>query len=755
MKTIGKAILIVVMLSLILLAAWPFSGDVYGRFRPAQIPPEYYALNSYFEKNEGLYRGWWLPIDYGFVYYQWSGYYPPSHPFFTSEPWVLWDSDLASYLYIFGILNGGTDSIGTILSSLGVKYVILRTDISSQPQIGYWDELSRALSGLQNQKDLKLIFHDGYLYVFEVTEEPKYIAVGQLALIFGGYQVAMDLYETKQLNSTSYEYVFAQQLNGEQLINLIKYSNLIAFGPHNNINESALQLLDNDFIYPSGLSNWSRISGSDFYPYYLNPLSIQKNLALDWSGDIPFGNTLVITDNEGASFEIPIFVNSSGDYEVWFRLLKSPLSGMITVNIQGNLYHVNTTANKAYLSWVKVANLWLNKGNHTILVTNSKGFNAINVMLVEPKVKIDEVVNNFYSMIKDKTVIKVDREFYKIPLLVDQEAWPNEFINGSRPMGLEWIADGRYIAQIFVPDRPEISAVELWLARYNATANLLVDLVPVVNSVPDLNHILAEAKIPPQNVGYVASGPVMVNLTYENLTVGKPYAIVLRQENNSGTKWGEGDKLYFAYFTLGVDAYPPGYLLISNNQGKSWCKCHGNQDLLFRIYVKGNPERTYNLLESQFYKINIYVWNSSKNEFYRLNNSLYVKGQTTHIKLNQYNPGIYQVTVNSSEPFVLSVSEEYDPLWQLNIEGAEHLPVLSTMNGYYVNKTGEFVIIAKYGMNIPFEVGRWLSLLFIIGMIILLVLIRLKPLNKWRKYRYSFHIHIFITHWLFKKFKHS
>jgi len=731
----GKTLLTAIMLSLIILASWPFSGDVYGRFRPARIPQKYYELNSYFERSEGLYRGWWLPIDYGFVYYRWSGYYPNSHPFFTNKPWILWKSDLANYLYIYGILNGGTDKIGSILSSLGVKYVILRTDVNPQPQIGYWDELSRALSGLQRQKDLKLVFHDGYLYVFEVSEEPRYVSISKLALVFGGFKVPMTLHESEIVNITNYTFVLAEQLSGEQLMNFMKYSNLIVLGPHNDIEELSLQLLDKDFIYPSGSPNWSSISGSAFYPYYLNPLSVKNNLLIDWSGDMAYGNVLTTTSNEGASLEIPISINSSGEYEIWFRVLKSPLSGLITINLQGRLYNVSTMANDAYLDWIKIADVKFKRGRYHMLVTNSKGLNAINAILVEPKVKIEETVSNVYSMIKGKTIIKVDKEFYKIPLLADQQAWPSEFISGIKPMGLDWIADGRYVAQIFVPNRPEIHAVELWLARYNPTANLLVELVPVINGMPEINRVLAKAEVPPQRMGYVASGPVKVNLVYENLTVGKPYAIVLKQKNDSGTKWGEGDAIYFAYFTWNLDAYPHGYPSISDDQGKSWHKWHSEGDLLFKIYVPGNTERTYNLLESQFSKTVIYIWNASINEFSILNNPLYEEEERMSLNFELCYPGMYHVVINASKPFVLALSERYDPLWQVNIKDTIHLPLLSTMNGYYVNKTGEFEMVIEYAMNAPFELGKRLSLLSIIGMTILLALLELKPLDKWREYR--------------------
>ena len=202
----------------------------YGRFRPAQIPKEYYELDSYFTYREGSYRGWWLPIDYGFVYYSWSGYYPNSHAFYTTKPRILWKSDLTSYLYIYGILEGGTNKVGALLSGLGTKYVVLRTDVLPQAQIGFWDELSRALNGLRAQEDLKPVFREGNLYAFEVSDNLSYVSAGNLALIFGGYKTLIALYESGIINTANYAFVFADQLNGKQLTELLRFSDLIVFG---------------------------------------------------------------------------------------------------------------------------------------------------------------------------------------------------------------------------------------------------------------------------------------------------------------------------------------------------------------------------------------------------------------------------------------------------------------------------------------------------------------------------------------------
>jgi len=214
-------------------------------------------------------------------------------------------------------------------------------------------------------------------------------------------------------------------------------------------------------------------------------------------------------------------------------------------------------------------------------------------------------------------------------------------------------------------------------------------------------------------VGYVASGPVFVKLNYDNLTVGKPYALIVKQEGNAGTPWGKGDQLYFIYHTFTLNTYPCGCMLLSSDGGRTWEKvmyaAEGEADLLFKTYYSQTME-THNLKEAEFSNVRLYLWDVETNEFHGMTTRLTLPSKFYILNFIMPHPGRYEIKVNASKPFVITIPEKYDPLWKINIEDAIHLPILSTINGYYVNKTGLLKIVIEYSLNEPFEIGKKLSI---------------------------------------------
>jgi len=88
-------------------------------------------------------------------------------------------------------------------------------------------------------------------------------------------------------------------------------------------------------------------------------------------------------------------------------------------------------------------------------------------------------------------------------------------------------------------------------------------------------------------------------------------------------------------------------------------------------------------------------------------------------KYNEINPTKYEVTVkNATKPFILSFAESYDPLWKVYSTDTDtvktpqlrtnSVPLYSTINGFYINKTG------NYTLNIEYEPQKW----FLVGGIV-------------------------------------
>jgi hypothetical protein len=91
----------------------------------------------------------------------------------------------------------------------------------------------------------------------------------------------------------------------------------------------------------------------------------------------------------------------------------------------------------------------------------------------------------------------------------------------------------------------------------------------------------------------------------------------------------------------------------------------------------------------------------------------------------QINPTKYELTVkNATKPFILSFAESYDPLWKVYSTDANtndtlqfrtnSIPLYSAINGFYINKTG------NYTLNIEYEPQKWFLMGGIVSIITLI-----------------------------------
>lgn len=78
----------------------------------------------------------------------------------------------------------------------------------------------------------------------------------------------------------------------------------------------------------------------------------------------------------------------------------------------------------------------------------------------------------------------------------------------------------------------------------------------------------------------------------------------------------------------------------------------------------------------------------------------------------------YEVTVSTEESFTLVFSEAYDEFWIANIEGVESIksiPIYSMLNGFFINKTGNYTVIIEYLPQQWFSIGATITSFSIIG----------------------------------------
>ncbi len=107
-----------------------------------------------------------------------------------------------------------------------------------------------------------------------------------------------------------------------------------------------------------------------------------------------------------------------------------------------------------------------------------------------------------------------------------------------------------------------------------------------------------------------------------------------------------------------------------------------------------------------------------------------------NVSYEMINSGKYEAHVeNSNEPFLLILSESYHPLWKAYIDGEEisPIPVYSIVNGFYINKTGNFDVTIYFTGQTYTDIGLKITIVALI-IVVALLLIPSKKLKHWRKY---------------------
>jgi len=77
------------------------------------------------------------------------------------------------------------------------------------------------------------------------------------------------------------------------------------------------------------------------------------------------------------------------------------------------------------------------------------------------------------------------------------------------------------------------------------------------------------------------------------------------------------------------------------------------------------------------------------------------------VSYTEVNPTKFVVNINSSSPFMLVFSEPYNGLWTAGVAGKifSSIPISGMMNGFWVNRTGQFSIIVEYTPETLFAKG--------------------------------------------------
>jgi hypothetical protein len=84
------------------------------------------------------------------------------------------------------------------------------------------------------------------------------------------------------------------------------------------------------------------------------------------------------------------------------------------------------------------------------------------------------------------------------------------------------------------------------------------------------------------------------------------------------------------------------------------------------------------------------------------------------LSYQKIDPTLWKVKVNATQPFMLSFAESYDPLWVARVKDGktkeyQSIPLYGVINGFWINKTGEYEIEIRYKPQEWFYIGLAIS----------------------------------------------
>jgi hypothetical protein len=87
------------------------------------------------------------------------------------------------------------------------------------------------------------------------------------------------------------------------------------------------------------------------------------------------------------------------------------------------------------------------------------------------------------------------------------------------------------------------------------------------------------------------------------------------------------------------------------------------------------------------------------------------------LEYKRINPTKYMLKINATRPFILSLAENYDPLWYAHTDNyrVDSFPLNSITNGFSITRTGEYLLTIEYEPQSWFYSGAIISILSTIG----------------------------------------
>jgi hypothetical protein len=421
-KLILSGFFLFLIVGSIFLTSYPFYQARTEPLKPIVLPPELDQLNGYLSKvnTDKVYfvpyplyeTNWKTNSRVGDIYQTHS-----IRPSIESTEYNIFSSNYYNYI-VHHILENRSKKIGNSLFPLGTSYLIFHNDTWSKLRDTYDQNSIHLLNKLKSLEELKNYSSVGFYKVFKINDSNSNLTSAQVNIashniaVASGLDTLASLDSIPNFNSKKSSLLFLDDNIARNVDRFEPQFDELILGRSSSLDDLVLPFVDEKFlISPFDVTYhhdptlaWSKSRARD--PVHAEYHPTLKSLGItNW--DLDYGKGLVMTKAMGANLTIPINIqdqNSNGNnkdsnYYLFIRYLQNQKGGQIKINLDDKLIQKIETRDNIgdKFVWQKVDLLNLTKGEQTIRLENSAGFNAVNLFAIVPEreiERIETIVNN-------------------------------------------------------------------------------------------------------------------------------------------------------------------------------------------------------------------------------------------------------------------------------------------------------------------------------------------------------------------------
>jgi glycosyltransferase involved in cell wall biosynthesis len=687
-------------------------------------------------------------------------------PVLQDGGWEPMSKAFVDYLRLRLAYDNMTDDFLKILGLFNYKYVII-------PPYGS----EKIKNFILNQEGSNVVFNESGSIIFENDYfNQQVFCPKDFAIVVGGLETFPSLckIDSFKLNETALFFVDSKSTAQTLFDERLNFSKAIIFTSGTNLLDVVMPLLENaNFI----LAKDYAVPSADFTKYWVSA-SYWRDL-----GKLT-PNEETLTTREKIKVQIPFIVKSDGEYDIWIKIAFAPDRGKLSIYID-NEFLTDIIPKARFwvaLKWVKIATLNIKSGNHILSLQNDgSGYNDIGAICIVKKsavqTKLNELMEKMQSfngkiihIIQPEDFLEesanpkwtIKNQPYEGNVLIGEDALINisQEANASASSTqvlqnfkheAKYAVDGdmttRWASslneeppqwlQISWTKPQEIVAAKVcfetayakeyliqawddekfeWQTLVNATGLNVTDGIPISNGVAYF-HIFEKPVNTTRLRIYVtafSSWPLVSIWEFEAYKTATTTLPILRDGN------------YKCFIRANSTA----------QNGTIYLKLSGK---ISKIQISNNSSK-YEWLDAGIFHLNageqelgigtfgkvgigqILLCPLPEDEDLSISELFDDEAEAVVVYYEIANPCTYKVHVNASEPFLLVLSESYNPLWKAMVENEEitSIPAYSIVNSFFINKTGNLTITIYFTGQTYADIGLKIALTsFLVTLVII------------------------------------